>query len=158
MLFRSGVMRLAEPDVGRSSLVVVGVLALLAGASSAAERRRQRREERKAGGAEVLVAVDRACRFGERPVEPRLASAARAWIQQRARYRRRMTRWAVSAFAAGVAAGLAVGYAGHRPVGYGIAVLFGLLAVAQPLNERSFTRYLAQADDVLRDGPDSEHG
>jgi phage shock protein PspC (stress-responsive transcriptional regulator) len=149
-----GAMRLTGHRVGLPLIVTAGALGVLVGGNTAWERRRRRQVEHEAGGSEVVAAAEMACRLGERPADPSLASAARVWLQRRAQQRRRNSRWVMIACVAGVVAGLAVGFGAHRPLGYGFAVLTGVLAVAQPLNERAFTRYFDRADAVLAAGHD----
>ena len=148
-----GMMRLTGHHVGPPMVVLAGLLGLLVGGDTAWQRRQRRHEEREAGGPDVLAAAYAACRLGERPPDPSLAAAARVWLQRRARRRHRNSKWATYVCAAGCAAGVVGGLVAHRPLGYGVAVLAAVLAVAQPLNERSFTQYFAQADAVLAPGP-----
>jgi hypothetical protein len=151
-----GVMWSTGHPVGPGTIAAAGLVALVVGADIARKRSSQRRAERDAGGPAVLAAADRACRHGERPADPALAAAARAWVRRRAEFRRRSSRWAAAAWVAGAVAAVAVGAAAHRPLGYGVAVLCGVLAVAQPINERDFRRYYARADAVLRGDPDPD--
>jgi hypothetical protein len=154
-LFFLGVMRSTGHAVGPMSIGMAGALGLVVGADIAWKRSSRRRAEREAGGPAVLAVADRACRYGERPADPALAAAARVWVRHRVELRRRSSRRAAAVCMAGVVVAVVVGAAAHRPLGYGVAVLFGVLAVAQPLNERDFRRYYARAEAVL-DDPDPD--
>src|SRR5918993_2519421 len=144
--------RWAHDGDSRTRWSTLAVLALAVGTASMLGRLWERRYERAAGGPEVLAAVDRAARHGERPADPLLTDAGRKWLRRRTLVRRRLLRWRVVAAVAVTVAALVVAVAADQPLGYGIAAVAGLIAVALPLNERSFTGYLDRADAVLRGG------